>query len=175
MLAEDGEGRNPLAQRSLVALCDVEIFIHASDIHVNQNVVGFEQGLIGRVVKVPVENVAIGAPIATEIDQHEFMLGLGARKGESDRCLRVRSLVIGVRGNGRQRGVAQQWRGNEFRVDFLPKVKIDLVVDDKDTDAIINTICENARTGAVGDGKIWVTPVSRLVRVRTGETGEAAI
>ena len=83
--------------------------------------------------------------------------------------------ITPVRGHGRQRGVAQQWRGNEFRVDFLPKVKIDLVVADKDTDAIINTICENARTGAVGDGKIWVTPVSRLVRVRTGETGEAAI
>lgn len=83
--------------------------------------------------------------------------------------------ITAVRGHGRQRGVAQQWRGNEVRVDFLAKVQIDLVVADKDTDAIIKTICENARTGAVGDGKIWVTPVSRLVRVRTDETGESAI
>ncbi len=83
--------------------------------------------------------------------------------------------ITSVRGHGRQRGVAQQWRGNEFRVDFLVKVQIDVIVADKDTEAIIAAICENARTGAVGDGKIWVTPVSRLVRVRTGETGESAI
>ena len=83
--------------------------------------------------------------------------------------------ITNVRGHGRQRGVAQQWRGNEFRVDFLPKVQIDLVIADKDSDAIIKTITENARTGAVGDGKIWVTPVSRLVRVRTDETGDSAI
>jgi nitrogen regulatory protein P-II 1 len=83
--------------------------------------------------------------------------------------------ITPVRGHGRQRGVTQQWRGNEFKVDFLPKVKIELVVADGNADQIITTICENARTGAVGDGKIWVTPVSRLIRVRTGETGEAAI
>ncbi len=80
-----------------------------------------------------------------------------------------------VRGHGRQRGVVQQWRSSEFRVDFLPKVKIELIVGDDIVDRIIETICENARTGAVGDGKIWVTPVSRLVRVRTGEVGEAAV
>ncbi len=83
--------------------------------------------------------------------------------------------ITPVRGHGRQRGVAQQWRGTEFRVDFLPKVKIELIVDDAHAAEIIDCICENARTGAVGDGKIWVTPVSRLIRVRTGETGEAAI
>ena len=80
-----------------------------------------------------------------------------------------------VRGHGRQRGVTERWRGNEFRVDFLPKARIELVVSEKHTDGIINAICENARTGNVGDGKIWVTPVSRVVRVRTGEAGEAAI
>jgi nitrogen regulatory protein P-II 1 len=80
-----------------------------------------------------------------------------------------------VRGHGRQRGVVQQWRSSEFRVDFLPKVKIELIVGDDIVDRIIETICENARTGAVGDGKIWVTPVSRLIRVRTGEVGEAAV
>jgi nitrogen regulatory protein P-II 1 len=83
--------------------------------------------------------------------------------------------ITNVRGHGRQRGVVQQWRSTEFRVDFLPKVKIELIVGDKDADAIVQTICDNARTGAVGDGKIWVTPVSKLVRVRTGEVGEAAV
>ncbi|MDP9236805.1 MAG: P-II family nitrogen regulator [Chloroflexota bacterium] len=83
--------------------------------------------------------------------------------------------ITPVRGHGRQRGVVQQWRGTEFRVDFLPKVKIEMIVADNVVDKIVDAICENARTGAVGDGKIWVTPVSRLVRVRTGETGEAAI
>jgi nitrogen regulatory protein P-II 1 len=80
-----------------------------------------------------------------------------------------------VRGHGRQRGVVEQWRGNEFRVDFLPKVKIEMIVTDDAADSVINTICENARTGAVGDGKIWATPVTRVVRVRTGEVGEAAV
>ena len=80
-----------------------------------------------------------------------------------------------VRGHGRQRGVTQQWRGNEFRVDFLPKVKVELVVSESHADEIIKTICENARTGAVGDGKIWTTPVGRLIRVRTGESGEDAL
>jgi nitrogen regulatory protein P-II 1 len=80
-----------------------------------------------------------------------------------------------VRGHGRQRGVVHQWRSSEFRVDFLPKVKIEMIVGDGNVDKIINAIVENARTGAVGDGKIWTTPVGRLVRVRTGEVGEAAI
>ena len=83
--------------------------------------------------------------------------------------------ITNVRGHGRQRGVVQQWRSPEFRVDFLPKVKIELIVADKDTESIVKTICDNARTGAVGDGKIWVTPVSKLIRVRTGEVGEAAV
>lgn len=83
--------------------------------------------------------------------------------------------ISNVRGHGRQRGVTQQWRGNEFRVDFLPKVKIELIVSAKDTANIIRTICDNAKTGAVGDGKIWVTPVNELIRVRTGEMGEAAV
>ena len=83
--------------------------------------------------------------------------------------------ITPVRGHGRQRGVVQQWHGNEFKVDFLPKVKIELIVANPHTDQIVKTICENARTGNVGDSKIWVTPVSRIVRVRTDEEGEAAI
>jgi nitrogen regulatory protein P-II 1 len=77
--------------------------------------------------------------------------------------------VTHVRGHGRQRGIREQWRGTEFRVDLLPKVKIELVVDEEYTDSVIRAICERASTGAIGDGKIWVTPVSRVVRVRTGE------
>ena len=83
--------------------------------------------------------------------------------------------ITQVRGHGRQRGVVQQGRGSEFRVDFLPKVKIELIVGDETVDRVIEAICEHARTGAVGDGKIWVTPVSRVIRVRTGEVGEAAV
>ncbi len=77
--------------------------------------------------------------------------------------------ITHVRGHGRQRGIRERWRGTEFRVDLLPKVKVELVVDEQHTDAIIDAICAHASTGMVGDGKIWVTPVSRIVRVRTGE------
>jgi nitrogen regulatory protein P-II 1 len=77
--------------------------------------------------------------------------------------------ISNVRGHGRQRGVRQVWRGSTFRQDLIAKVKIEMVVDEEHTDAIIQAICEQASTGAVGDGKIWVTPVSRVVRVRTGE------
>lgn len=83
--------------------------------------------------------------------------------------------ITNVRGHGRQRGVREQWRGIPFRVDLLPKVQIDLVVDAQHTDAIIKAICDQACTGRVGDGKIWVTPVSRVVRVRTGEENSAVI
>ncbi|HEU4760533.1 MAG TPA: P-II family nitrogen regulator [Dehalococcoidia bacterium] len=80
-----------------------------------------------------------------------------------------------VKGHGRQKGVKERYRGVEFTVDFLPKVKIELIVDDAAAGKIVTTIAEHARTGAVGDGKIWVTPVDSVMRVRTGETGEAAI
>ena len=83
--------------------------------------------------------------------------------------------ITQVRGHGRQRGIKEQWRGTEFRVEFLPKAKIELVVHERDTDRIIDALCDNARTGNVGDGKIWVSPVTRIVRVRTGEVGEAAV
>lgn len=83
--------------------------------------------------------------------------------------------IMHVRGHGRQRGIREQWRGTEFRVDLLPKVRVELVVDEQHTDAIIKAICDQASTGLVGDGKIWVTPVSRVVRVRTGEENYAAI
>lgn len=80
-----------------------------------------------------------------------------------------------VRGHGTQRGITEQWRGQSFAVEYLTKVKVELVVNDTEVDEVISRIVEAARTGEVGDGKIFVSPVSRAVRIRTGEVDEAAI
>jgi len=83
--------------------------------------------------------------------------------------------VTEVSGRGRQKGIPLQWRAGEYRVEFLPKVKLELVVPDEQCQAVIEAICRAARTGRVGDGKIFVLPVETAVRVRTGEEGEAAL
>ena len=83
--------------------------------------------------------------------------------------------ISSVRGHGRQRGSTETYRTTAVKVEFLPKVKLDIVARDNETAEIINCIVESARTGAVGDGKIWVTTVDSLLRVRTGETGEDAL
>ena len=83
--------------------------------------------------------------------------------------------ISSVRGHGRQRGVKQTWRGREFTVDLLPKMKLELIVSDADAPRIVQSIVDNARTGGVGDGKIWVSSIESIVRVRTGETGEVAL
>jgi len=80
-----------------------------------------------------------------------------------------------VRGHGVQRGVTEQWRGRTFPVEYLTKVKLELVVRDDEVDEVINRIVEAARTGEVGDGKIFVSPVTRAVRIRTGESGDGAL
>jgi len=80
-----------------------------------------------------------------------------------------------VRGFGRQRGHKEQYRGAEYTVDFLPKLKLELVVNDDDVPKAVQAITEAARTGNVGDGKIFVSPVSEVIRIRTGETGGEAI
>ena len=80
-----------------------------------------------------------------------------------------------VSGRGRQKGIPLQWRAGEYRVDFLPKIKIEIVVLDADVSKTLNAITTNARTGEMGDGKIFVLPVDDAVRVRTGEAGENAI
>ncbi|MDA1062673.1 MAG: P-II family nitrogen regulator [Chloroflexi bacterium] len=80
-----------------------------------------------------------------------------------------------VRGHGTQRGVTEQWRGRSFAIEYLTKVKIELVVKDADVDPVIERIVDAARTGEVGDGKIFVTPVSRAVRIRTGDTDDEAL
>ena len=83
--------------------------------------------------------------------------------------------VSEVRGFGRQRGHKEQYRGAEYTVDFLPKVKMELVVSDDLVKTAIDTIIKNARTGQVGDGKIFVTALEQVIRIRTGEAGSEAI
>jgi nitrogen regulatory protein P-II 1 len=80
-----------------------------------------------------------------------------------------------VRGHGVQRGVTEQWRGRTFAVEYLTKVKIELVVRDSAVDAIVDRIVSAARTGEVGDGKIFISPVGQAIRIRTGESGEEAL
>jgi len=83
--------------------------------------------------------------------------------------------VSEVKGHGRQQGHTELYRGAEYVVDFLPKVKIEIVVKDEDTQKVIETIVEHARTGKIGDGKIFVSPVEKAIRIRTGEEDEEAI
>ena len=83
--------------------------------------------------------------------------------------------VTEVRGFGRQKGHTESYRGAEYSVDFLPKVKIEVVVDDAEAQGVINKIMTTARTGQVGDGKIFVTELAEVVRIRTGETAGTAI
>ena len=83
--------------------------------------------------------------------------------------------VSEVSGRGKQKGITLQWRAGEYRVDLLPKIKIEVVVLDEDVAEAIDAIVSKARTGETGDGKIFVTPVETVVRVRTGDRNEAAI
>ena len=83
--------------------------------------------------------------------------------------------VIEVKGFGRQKGHTELYRGAEYVVDFLPKVKIDVVLDDDQVDAAIEAIVDAARTDKIGDGKIFVSPVEQAIRIRTGETGPDAL
>ena len=83
--------------------------------------------------------------------------------------------VTEVKGYCRQKGHTEIYRGAEYVVDFIPKVKMDVIVQDEQVDQVIDTILQVARTGKIGDGKIFVLPVERVIRVRTGETGPEAI
>ncbi len=83
--------------------------------------------------------------------------------------------VTEVKGFGRQKGHTELYRGAEYTVDFLPKVKIEVVVDDGSADAVVEAICKAAQSGKVGDGKVFVSPIENVVRIRTGERGSAAI
>ncbi|HEX4940908.1 MAG TPA: P-II family nitrogen regulator [Actinomycetota bacterium] len=80
-----------------------------------------------------------------------------------------------VEGFGRQRGHTEVYRGAEYQVDFVPKVRVEVVVDDTDAQGVVDAIVKAARTGKIGDGKLWVTEVEQLVRIRTGEMGSDAL
>jgi len=80
-----------------------------------------------------------------------------------------------VSGRGRQKGVPLKWGAKEYRLEFLPKLKIELVVIDEDVSAVVNAIVKGARTGEIGDGKIFIIPIENAVRVRTGDSGTNAV
>ena len=83
--------------------------------------------------------------------------------------------VTEVRGFGRQKGHTELYRGSEYTIDFLPKVKVEVVVSDDLADKVVSVIAAAAKTGSIGDGKVFVLPLGQAVRIRTGETGESAI
>jgi len=83
--------------------------------------------------------------------------------------------VSEVQGYGRQKGHTEVYRGAEYSVDFVPKVRVEVVADDALADKVVDAVVEAARTGKIGDGKVWVTPVDSVIRVRTGERGADAV
>ena len=83
--------------------------------------------------------------------------------------------VSEVQGYGRQGGKSETWRGSEYKVDFVPEVKLEVVVECSDVDKVMDLIGTHARTGKIGDGKVWAVDLERLMRVRTGEIGDDAV
>ena len=100
---------------------------------------------------------------------------LGDVKGALDEAGVHGMTVSEVQGYGRQRGHTEVYRGAEYVVEFVPKVRIEVVVDDADADRVVEAIVNAARTGTIGDGKVWTVPVDVMVRVRTGERGHDAL
>jgi nitrogen regulatory protein P-II 1 len=98
----------------------------------------------------------------------------GVKQALTDKGI-VGMTVQEVRGFGRQRGHKEQYRGAEYTVDFLPKIKIEVVVDDAQLDMAVNAITAAARTGQVGDGKLFITTLDDVIRIRTGESGPEAV
>jgi len=90
--------------------------------------------------------------------------------------LGVQGLTISeVQGFGRQRGHTEVYRGAEYTVDFVPKVRVEILVDDAEADGVVQRLIETARTGQIGDGKVWIVPVDNAWRIRTGEVGPDAL
>lgn len=100
---------------------------------------------------------------------------LDAVKSALDKAGIVGLTITEVRGHGVQKGITYQWKASQYTLDLIPKVKLEVVVKDGDASKAVETITAAARTGAVGDGKIFVTDIADVVRVRTGEKGEKAI
>ncbi len=84
-------------------------------------------------------------------------------------------MITRIEGHGRQKGLTEQFRGREFKVELLPKIKIEIIAHAKDVDKIMEAIAKAAKTGEIGDGKIFVYPVEDAMRIRTGEKGDSAI
>jgi nitrogen regulatory protein P-II 1 len=90
--------------------------------------------------------------------------------------LGVQGMTISdARGYGRQKGHTEVYRGAEYQVDFIPKLRLEVVVDDDQVDEVVKAITDGAGTGTIGDGKVWVVPVEQIVRIRTGEKGSDAL
>ena len=100
---------------------------------------------------------------------------LGDVKAALERLGVLGMTVSEVQGYGRQKGHTEVYRGAEYKVDFVPKIRVEVVIDEARVDKTIDALVEAARTGKIGDGKIWVTPVATVVRVRTGERGLDAL
>lgn len=83
--------------------------------------------------------------------------------------------IIEVKGRGRQLGITESYRGRDYRIDILPKTRLEIIVKDKDTEEVVSTIVKTAKTGDIGDGKIFISPVEDVVRIRTGESGDIAV
>ena len=83
--------------------------------------------------------------------------------------------VTEVKGRGAQKGITLEWRVGEYRVEFIPKIKVELVVDEQKVDAVVEMILSVCSTGKVGDGKIFISPVEEVIRIRTGERGQKAL
>ena len=84
-------------------------------------------------------------------------------------------MISEISGHGKQKGVVQQWRGEKYKVDLIPKIKLEVMIKDRELGIIKKTIMENARTGDIGDGKMFISTVDEVVRIRTGEEGEIAL
>jgi len=84
-------------------------------------------------------------------------------------------MISEIEGHGKQNGVVQQWRGEKYKIELLPKARIEIIVKDKDVERISKAIIESSRTGEIGDGKIFIYPVDDAIRIRTGEKGEVAL
>ncbi len=83
--------------------------------------------------------------------------------------------VVEMRGFGRQRGHSEVYRGAEYKIDFVPKIRLEIVCKDEDVENLINVICTSAQTGKIGDGKIFISDIKEVIRIRTGERGEGVI
>jgi len=84
-------------------------------------------------------------------------------------------MITRIEGHGRQKGLVEQFRGQEYKVSFLPKIKVEIVVKDSDVEKIVSVISRAAKTGEIGDGKIFVYPIEDIMRIRTGDRGQTAI